>query len=57
MSKAKQADVQAIYPLKGEHKKLEHVKPDEVKNKTGEQNLPYTQTEPMVMPVIELSIY
>ena len=31
MSKAKQADVPAIYPLKGEHKKPEHVKPDEVK--------------------------
>ena len=52
MSKAKQADVPAIYPLKGEHKKPEHVKLDEVKNKTGEQNLP-TQTEPMEMSVIE----
>ena len=31
MSKAKQADVPAIYPLKGEHKKPEHVKPKEVK--------------------------
>ena len=27
MSKAKKADVPAIYPLKGEHKKPEHVKP------------------------------
>ena len=54
MSKAKQADVPAIYPLKGVHKKPEHVKPntDEVKNKTGEQSLP-EQTEPMEMPVIE----
>ena len=52
MSKAKQADVPAIYPLKGEHKKPEHVKSDEVKNKTSEQNLP-TQTEPMEMPAIE----
>ena len=38
--------------MKGEHKKPEHVKLDEVKNKTDEQNLP-TQTEPMEMPVIE----
>ena len=54
MSKAKQADVPAIYPLKGEHKKPEHVKPDvnEVKNKTGEQSLP-EQTEPIEIPVIE----
>ena len=54
MSKAKQADVPAIYPLKGVHKKPEHVKPDvdEVKNKTGEQSLS-KQTEPMEMPVIE----
>ena len=52
MSKAKQADVPAIYPLKGEHKKLEHVKPDEVKNGTGEQDHP-EQAEPMEMPVIE----
>ena len=34
------------------NKKPEHVKPDEVKNKTGEQNLP-TQTKPMEMPVME----
>ena len=54
MSKDKQADVPAIYPLKGVHKKPEYVKPDadEVKNKTGEQILP-TQTEAMEMPVIE----
>ena len=52
MSKAKQADVPAIYPLIGEHKKPEHVKPDEVKNKTEEQILP-TQTEPKGIPVIE----
>ena len=52
MSKAKQADVPAIYPLKSEHKKPEHVKPGQVKNKTGEQILPI-QTEPMEMPVIE----
>ena len=35
MSQAKQADVPAIYPLKCEHRKPEHVKPDEVKGKTG----------------------
>ena len=35
MSKAKQADIPAIYPLKGEHKKPEYVNPDEVKYKTG----------------------
>ena len=35
MSKAKQADVPAIYPLKGEHKIPEHVKPNEVNSKTG----------------------
>ena len=54
MSKAKQAEVPAIYPLKGVHKKPEHVKPDtnEVKNKIGEQSFP-EQTEPMEMPVIE----
>ena len=52
MSKAKQADVPAIYPLKGEHKKPEHVKPDEVRNKTGEQDHP-VQAEPMEIPVIE----
>ena len=54
MSKAKQTDVPAIYPLKGEHKKPEHVKPDvnEVKNKIGEQSLP-EQTEPIEIPVIE----
>ena len=40
MSKAKQAEVPAIYPLKGEHKKPEHVKPDEVRNEIGEQGLP-----------------
>ena len=50
MSKAKQADVPAIYPLKGEHKKPEHVKLDEVKGKTDEQKLP-EQTEPIEMPV------
>ena len=30
MSKSKKADVPAIYPLKGEHKKPEHVKPQSV---------------------------
>ena len=50
MSKAKQAEVPAIYPLKGEHKKPEDVKPDEVKNGTGEQVHPIQ--EPMEMPVI-----
>ena len=54
MSKAKQADVPAIYPLKGVHKKPGHVKlhTNEVKKKTGEQSFP-EQTEPMEMPVIE----
>ena len=55
MSKAKQAEVPAIYPLKGEHKKPEHVKPDEMRNETGEQNLPAqaVQIEPMEIPVVE----
>ena len=53
MSRAKQANVPAIYPLKGEHMKPEHVKPTEVK-KTDEQNYP-VQGEPMEMPVIEES--
>ena len=52
MSKAKQAEVPAIYPLKGEHKKPEHVKSDEVRNETGEQDHP-VQTEPMEMPLAE----
>ena len=52
MSKAKQAEVPAIYPLKGEHKKPEHVKPDEVTNETGEQDHP-VQTEPMEIPAVE----
>ena len=52
MSKAKQADVPAIYPLKGEHKKPEHVKPDEVEIKTGKQDYS-EQAEPMERPVIE----
>ena len=52
MSKAKQADVPAIYPLKGEHKKPEHVKPDGVKIKTGKQDYS-EQAEPMERPVIE----
>ena len=30
MSKSQKADVPAIYPLKGEHKKPEHVKPPPV---------------------------
>ena len=38
MSKAKQAGVPAIYPLKGKHKKPEHLKSDEVKGKTGVMN-------------------
>ena len=41
MSKAKQANVPAIYPLKGEHKKPEHAEPQVVEGKTGnEQNVP-----------------
>ena len=51
MSKAKRADVPAIYPLKGVYSKPDHVKPNEVENKTGEQNLP-KETEPIEMPVV-----
>ena len=37
MSKSKKADVPAIYPLKGEHKKPEHVKtPPVVEQKVEE---------------------
>ena len=53
MSKAKQADVPAIYPLKGEHKKPKHVNPDEVKGKTGDEQDHHEQFEPVEMPVIE----
>ena len=53
MSKAKQANVPAIYPLKGEHKKPEHMKPDEVKGKTGDEKDHHEQFEPIEMPVIE----
>ena len=53
MSKAKQADVPAIYPLKGEHKKPEHVKSDEVKGKTGDEQDHHEQFETVEMPVIE----
>ena len=35
MSKSKKADVPAIYPLKGEHKKPEHVKRPPVVEKSG----------------------
>ena len=54
MSKAKQANVPEIYPLKGEHKKpehVEHVKPDEVKDKNGE-HYPVPE-EPLKIPVIK----
>ena len=41
MSKAKQANVPAIYPLKAEHKKPEHTKPQVIEGKVGnEQNVP-----------------
>ena len=53
MSKAKQVDFPAIYPFKGEHKKPEYVKPDEVKGKTGDEQDHYEQIEPVEMPVIE----
>ena len=53
MSKAKQADVLAIYPLKGEHKKPEHVQPDEVKGKIGDEQDHREQFEPVEMPEIE----
>ena len=52
MSKAKQADVPAIYPLKGEHKKPD-VKPDVVKGKTCDEQDHPRQAEPIEMPVIE----
>ena len=54
MSKAKQADVPAIYPLKGEHKKPEHVKhvkPEEVKDKNGEHDP--APEEPLEIPKIK----
>ena len=45
MSKAKKADVPAIYPLKGEHKKPEHVKtPSVVEQKVEEST---EQSEPV----------
>ena len=54
MSKANQADVPAIYPLKGEHKKTEHVKPDGVKDRTGDDEQNHSgQAEPIEKPVIE----
>ena len=37
MSKSKKADVPAIYPLKGEHKKPEHVKPPPVVDQKVEE--------------------
>ena len=41
MSIAKHANVPAIYPLKGEHKKPEHAEPQVIEGKTGnEQNVP-----------------
>ena len=53
MCKAKQADVPAIYPLKGEHKKPDHVKPEEVKGKTGDEQDHHEQIDPSEMPVME----
>ena len=65
MSKAKQANVPPIYPLKGEHKKPEHAKPEEIKGKTdGEQEAheqfektnnvePINNTEPVEMHEME----
>ena len=53
MSKAKQADVPAIYPLKGKHKKPEHVTPDEVKGKTSDEQDHPGQVELVEMPVVE----
>ena len=35
MSKSKKADVPAIYPLKGEHKKPEHVRPQSIRKTDG----------------------
>ena len=53
MSKAKQAEVPAIYPLKGEHKKPEHVNPQEVKKKTEDKQEHHEQTETVEMQPIE----
>ena len=56
MSRAKQADVPAIYPLTVEHKKAEHVKPKEVNSKTGNEQDVHEQTkniEPVGLPEME----
>ena len=59
MSKAKQANVPAIYPLKGEHKKPEHVIPDEINGKTGGEQGAHGQfeqknnVEPVGLPKME----
>ena len=45
MSKSKKAVVPAIYPLKGEHKKLEHVKTPPVVEQRVEE--PTEQSEPV----------
>ena len=51
MSKVKQAEVPAIYPLKGERKKPEHVKPVEVKDTTGDEQDHQEQYESVEMPI------
>ena len=45
MSKAKQAEVPAIYPLKGENKKPEHVKPDFKKMRLVNKIILYKQSQ------------
>ena len=55
MSKAKQADVPEIYPLKGEHKKPEHVNPEVVKGKIGDEQDHPEHIESNDMPVEEFT--
>ena len=54
MNKSKKTDVPVIYPLKGEHKIPEHVKPpQEVQNETAVEQIeqePVDHTEPADMP-------
>ena len=55
MSKSKKADVPAIYPLKGEHKKPEHVKsPPVVEQKVEEATEQSGPTGQIVPDIAEL---
>ena len=58
MSKSKKADVPAIYPLKGEHKKPEHVKPQVMEKETVVEQIASEQRdniEPAEIPdVVDL---